>query len=475
MNALLGVLVGGLLLVPQEKTVTHRGPGFTLAYPEKNSKMQPPSAGVPFALEYRKNNFVRLEIERLTQPIDLEDPQFAAIFMDVQLEHLKQRVSEPLQSKTVRRFPWGTGVELVYSVPSRSGKKNERDQVTEVVTTVEETLYRFTSWIPEKDVAKVGPTLAEVVASFSPARAAPATASDPPPTTASPGFSLAGLDARIREHRDQVKAAAPDSAALADAQAGLAESLGLKAYLGQGASSAEIEEISRAADAAVRLAPNEIDSQRARAWAAYHREQMVEMEKAIRQALALDARDAQAHFLYALWYGFNPRESGAMARAALEAYPDFAPAHYVKALADRRASDLTEARKSLEQAVKLDPSFRRARLELADVLEESEDFKAAAAAYRELSRSSPADESLHFRLAVAARKAGLVDEAIAEYQAALKLDPSLAEAHYNLAVLYLREKQAPDLAAESFRRFLELDPESDRAESVRRWLRENRY
>ena len=112
---------------------------------------------------------------------------------------------------------------------------------------------------------------------------------------------------------------------------------------------------------------------------------------------------------------------------------------------------------------------------LADVLEESEDFQAAAAAYRELSRSSPADESLHFRLAVAARKAGLVDEAIAEYQAALKLDPSLAEAHYNLAVLYVREKQAPDLAAESFQRFLELDPESDRAESVRRWLRENRY
>jgi tetratricopeptide (TPR) repeat protein len=475
-NAAAIFLVGGLALVaPQEKTVTHRGQGFTLAYPEKNSKVQPPSASVPFALEYRKNNLVRLEIERLTQPIDLEDPEFAAIFMEVQLEHLKERVSEPLQSKTVRRFPWGTGVEFVYSVPSRNGKKNERDRVTEVVTTVEETLYRFTSWIPEKEVAKVGPTLAEVVASFSPSRAAPATAPAADRVTASPGFSLAGLDARIREHRDQIDAAAPESAALADAQAGLAESLGLKAYLTQGASSSELEEISRAADTAVRLAPDEVDTQRARAWAAYHREQMVEMEKAIRQALSLDAKDAQTHFLYALWYGFNPRESGAMARAALEAYPAFAPAHYVKALADRRASDLAEARKSLEQAVKLDPTFTRARLELAEVLEQSEDFKAAAGAYRELSRSSPADESLHFRLAVVARKAGLIDEAITEYQTALKLDPSLAEAHYNLAVLYVREKQAPDLAAESFKRFLELDPESDRAEAVRRWLRDNRY
>jgi tetratricopeptide (TPR) repeat protein len=62
---------------------------------------------------------------------------------------------------------------------------------------------------------------------------------------------------------------------------------------------------------------------------------------------------------------------------------------------------------------------------------------------------------------VAARKAGLIDEAISEYQAAVRLDPSLSEAHYNLAVLYVREKQAPDLAAKSFQRFLELDPQSE--------------
>ncbi len=74
-----------------------------------------------------------------------------------------------------------------------------------------------------------------------------------------------------------------------------------------------------------------------------------------------------------------------------------------------------------------------------------------------------------------ARKAGLIDEAISEYQTALRLDPSLSEAHYNLAVLYVREKQSPELAAQSFQRFLDLDPESERAESVRKWLRENNY
>jgi tetratricopeptide (TPR) repeat protein len=467
----LALAFAGLMLAAPEKTATHRGPGFTLAYPEKDSRLQPPSASVPFQVEYRKNSMVRLEIERLTQPIDLEDPSFAGIFLEVQLEHLKTRVTEPLASKTVRRYPWGTGVEFVYFVPARRGKKNERDRVTEVVTTVGETLYRFTTWIPERELSRVEPALGQVVASFSPERAAPAV----PAAPAGPRFSLAGLDAEIREQRGRAAAAPPNTPPRASAQAALAESLGLRAYLTDGASSAEVDEIARAAQEAVRLAPNEIASQRARAWAAYHREQMVEMEKAIQQALAVDWKDGKTLFLHALWYGFNPTRSEAMARAALEAYPDFAPAHYVKALADRRAGDLDEARRSLARALELDPTFTRARTALAEVLEEMEDYGAAAAAYRELSRSQPSDVSLHFRLAVAARKAGLVDEAISEYQATLKLDPSLSEAHYNLAVLYLREKQSPDLAARSFRRFLELDPESDRGEAVRRWLRENRY
>jgi tetratricopeptide (TPR) repeat protein len=467
------VALVSLLFAAPEKTLIHRGPGFTLAYPEKNSKLQPASAGVPFQLEYRKNNMVRLEIERLTQPIDLEDQTFAGIFMEVQLERLAERVSQPLTSKTIRRYPWGTGVEFVYFVPARSGKKNQRDQVAEVVTTVGETLYRFTTWIPEKDLSKAAPALQQLVASFSPERVVPVAAPTTAPTNVR--FSLAGLDARILEYRGQIASAPPGSPAFAHGQAGLAESLGLRAYLTQGASPAEVDEISRAAEEAVRIAPDEIDSQRGRAWAAYHRDQMVEMEQAIQQALRADSKDAETHFLHALWYGFNPSRSEAMARVALEAFPDLAPAHYVKALADRRAGDLVEARQALERALQIDPAFTRARTELAEVLEEAEDFQAAANAYRELSRSSPGDVSLHFRLAVAARKAGLIDEAISEYQAAVKLDPSLSEAHYNLAVLYVREKQAPDLAAPSFRRFLELDPESERADSVQKWLRENHY
>ncbi len=476
---LLVLVTAALAFLPADDQVTHHGPGFTLRYPEKSSKVQPPSARVPFQLEYRKHSMVRLETEHLTQPIDLSDPSFAAIFLEVQLERLKERVIAPLESKTIRKYPWGTGIEFVYYLPSRNGKKNERDKVTEVITTVGETLYRFTTWIPERDLSKVESTLAELVASFAPDRpepaANPASNPDVAPKGSGPGFSIAALDARIHEFRNQVESKKNDDAALAQAEAGLAETLGLELYLSGKTSPPALDELSKAAAEAMRLAPESAASHRARAWAAYHKNQMVEMETAIQAALRIDPKDAQAHFLYALWYGFDPRHSEEMAQAAIDADPDLAPAHYVKALAERRAGDLAAARRSLERALALDPTFTRAREELADVLEETGDAQAALATYRTLSQQAPEDVRLHFRLGVIARKAGLIDEAITEYQAAIRVDPKLAEAHYNLAVLYLQEKKAPDLAAQSFKRFLELDPDSDRAETVRKWLRDNRY
>lgn len=471
------VLAAALAIFPADDSVVHHGAHFTLRYPKKSSKVQPPSARVPFQLEYRGNSMVRLETEHLTQPIDLSDPTFASIFLEVQLERLKERIPVPLESKTIRKYAWGTGVEFVYYLPSRR-KKNQRDKVTEVVTTVGETLYRFTTWIPERDLSKVGPVLAELVASFEPERpttaATAASSRGVAPKASGPGFSIAALEARVREYRSQVQTKKDDKAALAKAEAGLAETLGLELYLSKETPPPAIEELTKAAAEAMRLSPGSPSSQRARAWAAYHKNQMVEMEAAIKEALRADSHDAQAHFLYALWYGFDPRRSEEMARAAIEAYPELAPAHFVKALADRREGDLAEARRSLERALALDPTFTRAREELADVLEESGDTQAALATYRTLSQQAPEDVRLHFRHGVVARKAGLIDEAITEYQTAIRLDPRLAEAHYNLAVLYLQEKNAPDLAARSFQRFLELDPQSDRADTVRKWLRDHR-
>ena len=444
-------------------------------YPRKNTKLQPPSATVVFQLEYRKNSLLRLETERLTQPIDLSDETFASIFMEVQLESLRERVHVALDSHQMRRFAWGTGIEFVYYLPARSGKKRRRDKVIEVVTTRAETLYRFTYWMPERDLKKVEAPLRKIVESFRPeapavARGAHADSEDPA-RWAEHRYSLWGAEHGIESYRRELSSSEGEG----EAQAGLAETLGWKAYLMDGASPSELDEMRRAAAAAIRLAPEDADAQQARAWAAYHANRLVEMEAAIKEALLLEPENAESHLLYALWYGFNPERSEAMAEKALEGDPNLVAALYVKALAHRRAGDLAQAREALERAVSLDPKFAIAHMELANVLQESGDAAGALGTWRAAVAAAPGNVDARFSLALALRSAGHIDAAIIEYGNVLELDAELSEVYYNLAVLYLREKQQPALAAQNFARFLELDPESERAEQVQAWLRSNGY
>ena len=464
----------GLLAVDDE--LIHRGPGFSITYPKKNSKLQPASAAVPFQLEYRKNSLLRLETERLMQPIDLSDETFADIFREVQLEQLRERVGTPLESERVRRFSWGVGVEFQYYLPARSGKKNRRDLVTEVVTTLDETLYRFTYWIPQRDLKRVAAPFAQVVESFSPDRAvaeAPGTSETAGAETPLAGYSASRSEANAEAYRREIEQQAQDKVARAELYAKLAETLGWKGYLTESPSPAELEEMRRSAEAALIDTPRDVDAHQARAWAAYHENRMVEMEEEIKKAIAIEPDNAENHLLYALWYGFDPERSEAMARQALDVDPGYAAAYYVKAAADRRSGDLVEARRALEEAVKLDPGFTEARLQLAEVLRESGDSQAALDAYRAAAAAAPNNTDVRFKFARELRRAGRIDEAINEYQALLRLEPSVAEAHYNLAVLFLQERQAPDRAREHFRRFVELDPESERAPRVREWLSAN--
>lgn len=455
--------------------LVYEGDGFTIQYPEDDSELQPPSAAVPFQLVYRDDSLLRLETERLTQPIDLTDETYANIFKEVQRERVQERVSVPLESERIRQFSWGVGVEFHYYLPARSGKKDRRDLVTEVVTTVDDTLYRFTYWIPERELSRVTAPFAQVVESFTPDRVVVAGASPEPSDTTTTGgvYSASHARADAEAIRREIEMQAEDDRARAALYAQLAETLGWKAYLTETTSPSELEEIRRAAEAALSETPDDVDAHQARAWAAYHDNRMVEMEEAIEAAMAIEPDNPENHLLYALWYGFNPERSEEMARQALELDPEYAAAHYVKAAADRRSGDLVEARRALESAIELDPGFVEARLELADVLEESGDPQAALEAYRAAAAAAPNDPTVRFKLAVQLRRSGRVDEAIAEYHTLLGLEPSLAEVHYNLAVLYLQERQRPDLAREHFRQFLELDPESERAPRVREWLSTN--
>jgi len=476
MLPLISVILVALGAAPpaEEDKLLYDGDGFTIRYPDDDSELQPPSAAVPFQLVYRKNSLLRLETERLNQPIDLTDETFAEIFMEVQRERVRERVDAPLESERVREFSWGVGIEFHYFLPARSGKKDRRDLVTEVVTTVDDTLYRFTYWIPERDLNRVAAPFAQVVESFTPDRVVAAASPEPARATPTGGsYSASRSRANAEAIRREIEMQSEDERARAALHADLAETLGWTAYLTETTSPDELEEMRRSAEAALSETPDDVDAHQARAWAAYHDNRMVEMEEAIEAAMAIEPDNAENHLLHALWYGFNPERSEAMARQALDIDPGYAAAYYVKAAADRRRGDLVEARRALEEAIELDPGFIEARLQLADVLQESGDPRAALDTYRAAAAAAPNEPNVRFKLAVSLRRSGRIDEAITEYHTLLGLEPSLAEVHYNLAVLYLQERPREDLAREHFREFLELDPESERAPRVREWLSTN--
>ena len=63
----------------------------------------------------------------------------------------------------------------------------------------------------------------------------------------------------------------------------------------------------------------------------------------------------------------------------------------------------------------------------------------------------------HYNLGNALRSCGRLDEAIAEYQKALKIEPDDADAHNNLGVV-LRSRGRVDEAIAEYRKALEIEP-----------------
>lgn len=114
--------------------------------------------------------------------------------------------------------------------------------------------------------------------------------------------------------------------------------------------------------------------------------------------------------------------------------PDAPEQIYLAGVAQLRSRQYAQAARSLDRAVAMAPARARYRGALAWALYRSApaDAAAGAACLRELRRAidvAPKDPTLRISLARFFTETGHPDEAIAEYQAASALDPSLAEPH----------------------------------------------
>lgn len=73
----------------------------------------------------------------------------------------------------------------------------------------------------------------------------------------------------------------------------------------------------------------------------------------------------------------------------------------------------------------------------------------------------------HYNLAVAYTKAGMVEEAIDEYNKSLKVDPKNADAWFNLGVLYEGNRNDIQKAISCYEKYLEYKPDAEDKQEIR--------
>jgi tetratricopeptide (TPR) repeat protein len=106
---------------------------------------------------------------------------------------------------------------------------------------------------------------------------------------------------------------------------------------------------------------------------------------------------------------------------------------------------------------------RLARAErVADVLEQTRSEVEQAQQMQRL--------NMHYNMASVYAREGRFAEAEYEYLQALRLDPSDADVHYNLGILYDDQLEQPEKALLHYRRYLQLNPHGEDADSVRNWV-----
>jgi tetratricopeptide (TPR) repeat protein len=109
--------------------------------------------------------------------------------------------------------------------------------------------------------------------------------------------------------------------------------------------------------------------------------------------------------------------------------------------ASLEATDAEAAIHAYEHAIKADPCHLDARINLGRLLHERGRPAQAERAYRDALDACGADATLLFNFGVLLDDMGRIADAVAAYEGALKLDSSMADCHYNLALLYEKRRQ----------------------------------
>ena len=113
---------------------------------------------------------------------------------------------------------------------------------------------------------------------------------------------------------------------------------------------------------------------------------------------------------------------------------------------------MQDAIRELEKELEPHPDHSQARLELGEWLVKTGQFKSALTRLSQVKEPEVDPVDLHYAIAKAHRGLGNPEQAVAEAQKCLEMDPEFTAAHYLLGQLY-REMGQPDLSRQAMERF----------------------
>lgn len=187
-------------------------------------------------------------------------------------------------------------------------------------------------------------------------------------------------------------------------------------------------------------------------------------EAAYDQILAEQPGFAPAHFLRGCLRRDADDIAGARAdfAEAVLAAPDYVDARAAAIRIATRARDFAQARLLAEAGLSRSPQCRPLLLALGEALLAARDTMAATQPLVRALALDPTDADAHYNLGVAAQIRGDVAEAARAYQRALAFRADFTDAHFNLGVLFQEQGNAPGAVA-AYNRVIALDPKRSAA------------
>ena len=211
---------------------------------------------------------------------------------------------------------------------------------------------------------------------------------------------------------------------------------------------------------AVSMNPDSVDACVGLGFVLSEKKQYREAEQSLRQALASDSGNADAHYLLGTIakYRNDPRGSIEHFTRALEGKPDFEFAYRELSIALFQGGEIQQAKDVLGKALSVYPESAEFQLNLGNLLSHEKDYDKAIACFEKALALQPGSAEYHKNLADVLRKRNRLEEAVASYQKALWFEPNLVDAHVGLGSVMQSEGKL-DQATACYERAVALKPE----------------